>query len=342
MTPADRTGSGSLTLLINTGTPDSPSETDVARYLREFLNDPNIMGMPEGARRLLVDKMIVPGRVRASAARYRRLWRDNGGRSPLLVHTGNLARALTVKLAHPVLPVMRYGTPGPREIADEVLRAEVITLVPLFPQQTYSSYTSALDHLADKVTQLNPDAQLRFCQPYYAHEAFIKAVADVARPHLAADLDLVVISFHAIPETHQLRGIREGVDYDQQCRVTAHLLARELGVPDDRLRVTYQSAIRPMPWLQPQIETEALAWPRSGHRRVAVVCPGFASDCLETSYDIGSKLRDRFIKAGGERFTLVPAVNDDARWVAALATILESQLVAGFPVQARAGVGGAD
>lgn len=334
MTPDDHTTSGSLTLLINTGTPDSASEPDVARYLREFLNDPNIMGMPDAARKLLVDKVIVPGRVRASAARYRQLWRDHDGHSPLLVHTSNLARALTEKLAQPVLPVMRYGTPGPREIAEQVRRAEVVTLVPMFPQQTYSSYNSALDYLVEQVRQLNPDARLRVLRPYYAHEAFIAAVAGVARPHLDDDLDLVVISFHAIPESHHRRGIREGIDYEQQCRVTAHLLARELEVPDDRLRVTFQSAIPPMPWLQPQIETEALAWPRAGHRRVAVICPGFASDCLETSYDIGSKLKDRFVKAGGERFTLVPAVNDDPRWVDALATILGSQLVAELPIQA--------
>lgn len=318
---------GTRTLLVNTGTPDSPDKAAVTEYLSEFLNDPYMMGMPDAVRRVLVDKIIVPGRVGGSSARYRDLFAESGGRSPLAVHSDALAAKLSAELGHPVLPFMRYGHPGIDDIADQLADADEIVIAPMFPQETYSSYVSAAEYAIEQVGTRFPGARLSVLRPYYDHPGFIDSLATSVRPYFTDEYDLMVISFHSIPVSHQVRGARVGMDYQQQCRVTAHLLAEAVGVPDEKLRVTFQSAIKPMKWLEPALETECVAWAHAGTERVLVVCPGFAVDCLETVYDIGSKLAKSFTAAGGTEFTLVPALNAEDHWARALAEILRSDHV---------------
>lgn len=319
--------SGKVTLLVNTGTPASPDQQVVREYLSEFLNDPYIMGMPERVRTALVNRIIVSARVKGSAARYQRLFDDHGGRSPLAFYGDDLASALTEKVEHPVLQLMRYGEPKLDDIADQLADADNIVIAPMFPHETYSSYTSAVEFAVEGLRHRFPKAQLSLLRPYYDHPGYIQALATNLGRYSCDDYDLVVISFHSIPVSHQMRGAREGMDYQQQCRTTAHLLAQAAHVPDEKLRITFQSAIKPMKWLEPALEIESVAWAKSGARRLLVVCPGFVIDCLETVYDIGSKLSDRFIEAGGTEFALVPALNAEEHWIRGLASILNSDLV---------------
>lgn len=316
-----------VTLLVNTGTPDAPDRASVARYLSQFLDDPHIMGMPDAVRSALVNKVIVPGRAGGSSARYQQLWDDHDGGSPLLQHGQRLADALSEALGHRVLQVMRYGNPGVDAVADQLAEDAEINVVPLFPQMSYSNYVSAAEHVVDGLRRRLPGAQLRLLDGYYAHPAFIDALAESVRPHLREDHDLIVASFHSIPVEHQVRGAREGMDYQQQCRTTAELMFEALDVPRHKRRVTYQSAIKPMPWIKPFLEKEWPVWFKQGHQRVLVTCPGFAVDCLETVYDIGDTLGDKFRAAGGTEWKLVPALNDQPHWVAALARIIESDLL---------------
>ncbi|NLA29095.1 MAG: ferrochelatase [Propionibacterium sp.] len=318
---------GTVTLLVNTGTPESPDKAAVKEYLLEFLNDPYMIGMPDAVRRVLVNRVIVPGRVSGSAARYRDLFAEAGGRSPLAVHSEALAAKLSERLDHPVLPFMRYGQPGIEEVAGVLAGAEEIVIAPLFPQETYSSYASAAEYAIAEVSARFPDAKLRVLRPYYDHPGYIDALATSMRPYFSDAYDLVVISFHSIPLSHQIRGARAGMDYQQQCRTTAHLLAKAVGVPDEKLRVTFQSAIKPMKWLGPALETESVVWAKAGVERVLVVCPGFAVDCLETVYDIGSKQAKIFTATGGTEFALVPALNAQDHWAQTLASMLRGDRV---------------
>ena len=204
---------GTVTLLVNTGTPDSPDKTAVKEYLSEFLNDPYMMGMPDAVRRVLVDKIIVPGRVGGSAARYRDLFAQAGGRSPLAVHSEALAVRLSTELGHPVVPFMRYGHPGIDDVVDQLAGADQIVVAPMFPHETYSSYTSAAEYAIEQVSARCPQARLRLLRPYYDHPGYIDSLATSVRPYFTDDYDLMVISFHSIPVSHQVLGALIGIYY---------------------------------------------------------------------------------------------------------------------------------
>jgi ferrochelatase len=331
-------------LLVNLGTPDAPETGAVRRYLREFLGDPRVLDLHPVKRWLLLNGVILPTRPRKSAEAYRKIWTEKG--SPLLVHSRELAdevaRRLTGQLE--VELAMRYGTPS---IAQGVsaLRARGVTsltVFPLYPQYAASSTASSLDEVARVMREGWDLEPVRVVAPFYDDEGFLEAFNEVARPVLgAAAPDHVLFSFHGLPE-RQIRksdpsgghclaspsccdtvGPRNHRCYRAQCYATARALAGRLGLPGDGWTVTFQSRLGRTPWIKPYTDLVLPELAHKGVKKLAVLCPSFVADCLETLEEIALRAREDFLAAGGEALTLVPSLNAHPRWVQAVVDLAQ-------------------
>jgi ferrochelatase len=324
-------------LLVNLGTPAAPTVPAVRRYLREFLSDPRVIDLPAVPRWLLLNLFILPFRPRSSARAYRKVWTDRG--SPLLAHSEDLARAVAGALGGgtPVELAMRYGQPS---IEDAVARlrargAQALTVFPLYPQYAASSTGSTLARVYQVLAEGWDPIPVSVVPPFHGSGGFLDAFAEVARPVLSAGpFDHVLFSFHGLPE-RQIRkseappggfclagagcceavGVRNACCYRAQCFETARQLAGRLGLPPDRHSVSFQSRLGRTKWIEPYTDHVIPALARRGAKHLAVICPSFVADCLETLEEIGLRGAEAFRTAGGERLTLVPSLNAHPIWV---------------------------
>ncbi len=328
-------------LLTNLGTPDAPTTAALRRYLKEFLWDPRVVEQPRWLWWLVLNGIILNTRPAKSAALYRTVWSDDG--SPLLAigkrqrvalekalrarcgdgAAGGLHVELHVELA------MRYGNPSIRaglEALREKQCREIIVL-PLYPQYSATTTGSTFDAVADALKGWRRVPELHMIDAYYDHPAYIAALADRVRAHWAehGEPERLLMSFHGIPE----RYFEAGDPYPCHCRATADLLREALGWDQERAQLSFQSRFGREPWVQPYTDEMLKAWAAEGVKSVDVICPGFTTDCLETLEEIGAENRDYFLAAGGERYSYIPALNDDATHIDALAQIVAQRLGAG-------------
>ena len=328
-------------LLINLGTPDSPEPRDVRRYLREFLSDPRVFDMSPLARWLLLYLVILPFRPKRSAEAYRKIWTSRG--SPLLVHGRELAEKVAAALGGdvPVELAMRYQNPS---IASAMARfrekgIDRIVVLPLFPQKSSSAWGSAVEKVFAEASRLWDVPAIQVVPPFYDQPAFIDAQAEIARPVIAAlRPEKLLMSFHGLPERHVIKSDASGGRhclrsdgccdrivwenrncYRAQCFATARALAGRLGPAAPAWEVAFQSRLGRDPWIRPYTDLQIEELARQGLRRLAVVCPAFVADCLETLEEIGIRGREAFLRAGGEVFALIPSVNSEALWVSGVA-----------------------
>ncbi len=321
-------------LLVNLGTPDAPTTPAVRRYLREFLSDPKVIDVNRLARFLLVNGIIAPFRSPRSAAAYRLIWTDEG--SPLLVHGRRLTDAVRERLiGTPVELAMRYGRPTIDDALGRLAAAGVRRVVcfPLYPQNADSSVGSTVAALEAAARRSKADLTVEFVPPFFDATPFIESAAAVGRPVLAAlDPDHVLFSFHGLPERHVRKADRTGEHclaaeiccaaitdanrgcYRAQSFETARRLAAALDLAGDAWSVAFQSRLGRTPWIRPFTDEVVPALARRGVRRLAVFCPAFVADCLETLEEIGLRAAASFRSAGGDRLELVPCVNADPRW----------------------------
>jgi ferrochelatase len=333
-------------LLVNLGTPASPSVREVRRYLRELLSDPHVLDLPRLGRWALLNLFILPFRPRTSAAIYAKVWTPRG--SPLLVNCQALREGLAERLGagFRVDLGMRYGLPTIRAALGRFAEADVrrIILVPLFPQYASSSTGSAVDHVEDIVAASPQPPQIQAIDPFYQDPGFISALTAVTTSALASfHPDHILMSYHGIPERHVRKtdptghhclsrssccdsvGDANRYCYRAHCFATSRALAAALGLPPERYSVAFQSRLGRIPWIQPYTDLVLPELAARGIRRLAVVCPSFLADCLETLEEIGMRARDQWQALGGEAFLLVPCLNAHPRWVEALATIVQDQ-----------------
>lgn len=324
-------------LLVNLGSPDAPRPLEVRRYLAEFLDDPRVLDLPTPMRRLLLYLFILPFRPARSAEAYAKIWTDRG--SPLVYLTRDLADALAERIPMPVAVGMRYGAPSIAQgLAELQARgAKRILLVPLYPHYAMSSYETVVAR-AFEVARGMPDVDLRVLPPFYGAPGYLDALWGTLRPVVEAEEpDLVLFSYHGIPERHVRRSDASGcwclqvegccdapspahaTCYRHQVLATSRAVASRGGWAPERWAVSFQSRLGRQPWLRPYTDHVLEALPGRGVRRVVVACPSFVSDCLETLEEIGIRGRETFLRAGGERLTLVPCLNTDPSWVAFLA-----------------------
>ena len=341
---------GRATLLLNLGSPDSPSVPDVRDYLHTFLMDRRIIGISYPLRYFLVHHLVVPRRAPKSAAHYRTIWDADAQNFPLISHSASIAQQLAELRREPVAVGMRYGHPGTGE-ALEALAAlpdiEEVVIAPLYPHYARSSYETAVAFALEEIRRLGlRPMRLRLQAPFYGETAYRTALADSVREYLTEPFDRLVISMHGIPLSHIPKACREhnghsahcadrrtwherhGEEdcYRLQCEETRRYLAEDLGLEPERVELVYQSRLGFHDWLQPYMARRVKEFAREGAERIAVVCPGFVCDCLETIQEIDDQGRADFLEAGGKSFTYIPCLNSSTAFVTALSTLLDKTI----------------
>lgn len=320
-------------LLVNLGTPDAPEAPAVRRYLAQFLSDPRVVEIPGWAWRPILHGVILRTRPAKSAAKYATIWTPEG--SPLKVWTEKQAKLLLGALGeggHRVLVryAMRYGNPSIAGELDALKAAGAtrILVLPLYPQYSGTTTASTFDAVADWAGRTRHLPELRFVNRFHDEPLYIEALAQRLLAHWQQQgrPERLVLSFHGVPK----RTLTLGDPYHCECQKTARLLGERLGLPPEQLLVTFQSRFGRAEWLQPYTEPTLRELARQGVRRIDVACPGFVADCLETLEEIAQECRTAFLAAGGSEFRYVPCLNDDPRWIAALAAIAQDHL-AGWP-----------
>lgn len=317
-------------LLIQLGTPDAPTPRALRSYLKQFLWDPRVIELPRPLWWLILNLFVLPSRPRASARLYRNIWTEDG--SPLLIIARNITAAVGARLdaaygtpIHTALG-MTYGSPSiPEALADlKAAGCRRIVVLPLFSHYSSSSTGAAFDAVMSELVTWRWVPEVRTINHFHDEPALIRALARTVREHWAehGEPDLLVTSYHGTPE----RYLRNGDPYHCHCHKTSRLLAGELGLTEDRWRVTFQSRFGREPWLQPYTDVTLEELARSGTGRVDVICPGFRIDCLETLDEIDREYRHAFLRAGGEEFHYIPCLNDRPEHVHLFVDLLRRNL----------------
>jgi ferrochelatase len=331
-------------LLAQLGTPASPSVRDVRRYLREFLSDPRVIDLPAPARWLLVNAVIAPFRAPKSAHAYQSVWTPEG--SPLLVRSRAFAEALQRELGggFRVALGMRYGTPRLADALAELCDAGVARIVafPLYPQVAESSSGTAIAAIRDAVAQRASAPPLAFVPAFFAHAGFIVAVAEKTRAVMErAHCEHLLLSYHGLPERHVRAADPTRAHclanaaccdapppsalascYRAQCFATTRAISAALALTSERVTTAFQSRLGRDPWIKPWTDEELPRLAARGVKRLAVACPSFVADCLETLEEVGIRAKAQWLAHGGEELALVPCVNADASWVRAAAELV--------------------
>lgn len=330
-------------LLVNLGTPDAPTPAAVGSYLREFLMDGFVIDVPKPLRWFLVNVMIVPRRKGQSAKAYQKVQLPEG--SPLLVYTRELAEKVAAQLAvdddrYVVEYAMRYGNPSIAASLAKLHSQDVsrIVVFPLYPQYAESSFETAVVETKRRAQELGYGERVSFFPPFYDRPEFIDAFARrIAAECEPCSPEHIVFSFHSLPERHlrRLDATREhclvkatccdGIGavnkncYRAQCIFTARAIAEQLGLKDDSYTVSFQSRLGRAKWIGPTTENILRELAQRGVKRIAVSCPSFVADCLETVEEMGIRGRKTFLDAGGEELRLIPSLNADPAWVETVA-----------------------
>jgi ferrochelatase len=295
-------------LLINLGTPEAPEPRAVRRYLAEFLSDRRVVEIPPLIWQPILWGAVLTTRPKKSAHAYKLIWREEG--SPLAAITRAQAAALQEALGERVIVdhAMRYGAPaiGERIAALKAAGCERILIAPLYPQYCAATTATANDAAFAALASMRWQPAIRTLPPYHDDPAYIEALKEAVEGELAGlefAPDAIVASFHGMPE----RTLALGDPYHCHCRKTARLLAHALG---RELIVTFQSRFGRAKWLEPATDATLAALPGKGVKRVAVVAPGFAADCLETLEELAIRGRDTFLSSGGSSYAYFPCLND--------------------------------
>ena len=332
----------SALLLVNLGTPKSPAVDDVRAYLREFLGDPYVITLPAPIRFLLLEGIILRTRPKKSAAAYQSIWTERG--SPLMFHSVDLQAAVRERLptSTAVALAMRYGEPSIRNTLAALQKQGVtrICLFPLYPQESLATTTTVIDKVTNEARALQYAPELDVVPGFFDAAEFLAAFTRVAQRALSSfDADHVVLSFHGLPEDH-LRRVDPtrkhcvqdnyaccNVDVDanvhcyrRQCVRTAQGLAKRLGLHDGGWSLAFQSRLRGS-WVTPFTDETLQALAQGGKKRVAVMCPAFVADCLETLEEIQDRAKHDFVAHGGEDLLLIPSLNSEPAWADAVVAI---------------------
>ena len=318
-------------LLINLGTPDAPEPKAVRRYLKQFLSDRRVVEIPPLVWQPILRGLVLTRRPRRSARLYRQVWTDSG--SPLGAITARQAEALQGAFGDGVIVdhAMRYGRPAIGERID-ALRGQGcdrILVAPLYPQYCAATTATANDAVFAHLAGLRAQPALRTLPPYYDDPAYIaslKASAEAALAELSFEPQAILASFHGMPE----RTRRLGDPYHDHCQETARRLGEALG---RELKVAFQSRFGRAKWLEPATDKLLAASPGEGVKRVAVIAPGFAADCLETLEELAIRGRDTFLAAGGTDFAYLPCLNDSDPGMTMLRTLVGRELEGWRPAQ---------
>jgi ferrochelatase len=332
-------------LLLQLGTPDSPSVSDVRRYLTEFLNDPRVIDIPWLARKLLVNLIIVPFRAPKSAKIYKELWEYGKGKSPLMIYTISLQQKLQEKIGNSakVELAMRYGNPSTQSVLEKMRKDnyDKIIIVPLYPQYASASTGTALEKVMKIISQWHVIPELSIISQYWDNEGYLNAFAEIGKKYHHTEYDHVLFSYHGLPE-RQVDKVYE----DKQCsnhsceneinnenkfcyKATAYAttreLAKRLNIPEEKYTVCFQSRLDSK-WLRPFSDEVVEEQAKKGAKKLLVFSPAFVADCLETIIEIGSEYQEIFEEHGGEKVQLVESLNDHPLWVDTIYNLVKERM----------------
>lgn len=326
-------------LLINLGTPEKCDFKSVFSYLRQFLNDPRVIDLPFLIRWPLVNLLILPFRFRKSTHAYQQIWTTEG--SPLLTNSRALIQALSTVLPHHYRPVlaMRYGEPSIQKALSKLQDCEEIIVIPLFPQYASATNGSALATVLQTLATQWNIPNLRVIKDFYRNPHFIDAYAKVIEQNIRGKkTDLLLFSYHGLPKRHlQKSACQETCDphaaclnltknhlycYRAHCYRTSQLLAERLNLSKTDYQVSFQSRLGKTPWITPYTDVILTELIQNGILNLAIVCPSFVSDCLETLEEVNIRARAQWQSLGGHEFTFIPCLNAHPHWVEGLANII--------------------
>lgn len=334
-------------LLINLGTPDSPSVADVRKYLKQFLSDPLVIDINPVARKLLVNAFIVPFRSPKSAEAYKKIWTDRG--SPLLFNTLDLVQKVQTQLGdnYAVEVGMRYGSPSLEQAIYKLISKGIDRLIvfPLYPQYASSSTESSLRAIFEIVGRIKKVPPIKAVPPFFNHPAFINAFA-LQGAELLKNFkpDFLLFSYHGLPErqitcldksqSHCLKKSdccnqiteHNQACYRAHCFATTQLLTQALEQQEIKVpsQMSFQSRLGRTPWIKPYTDLVIPELAQKGIKRLAIYSPAFVADCLETLEELNIRARELFLQNGGEDFLMIPSLNASAPWVDAVCEMIEA------------------
>lgn len=322
-------------LLINLGTPNNPDTRSVKRYLAEFLSDKRVITLPSFLRYILLYGAIIPFRSKQSAHAYQQIWTPKG--SPLLVNSQLLLEKVQARLGenYQVALGMRYGAPSIQMALEELQNCQDITVLPLYPQYSSSATGSSIEVVLNYFSKKNVIPTLYVIRDFHQHPSFIHALATVIRPY-RTDHDYFLFSYHGLPVQHIVQGgclkqcqaqcppITENDSgcYRAQCFQTTRSLALALHLNNKHYGTSFQSRLGKTPWIQPYTDDVLNSLAEQGIKRLAVVCPSFVADCLETLEEIAIRAKAQWCNLGGKELTLIPCLNAHDNWVEAITQII--------------------
>jgi len=335
-------------LLIQLGTPDSPKKSDVRTYLNEFLNDPRVIDYPWLKRKLLVNGIIIPFRVKESTHIYQQLWDLSGGISPLMKYTESKMNLLQERFDKTKEDVtihmaMRYRKPSIESVLEEMRKEnyDKIIIFPLFPHHASATTGTAIEKAVNIIRKWWVIPEISTVNDFYDHEAYIDAMVERTKEFDISSYDRIMFSYHGLPDQHVDKVYDDGLCTDQPCETevnqknklcykaqvyaTTRLLADKLNLKEEDYTVAFQSRLDKN-WLEPFSDKVIEKWAKEGAKRVLAFSPAFVADCLETLVEIGVEYDEDFRALGGEKVQLVPSTNDHPRFIDCLEDLVRERL----------------
>ena len=334
-------------LLINLGSPKSTDPQDVKTYLDEFLMDKYVIDLPYLVRFLLVKGIILNVRPKKSAEAYESIWWENG--SPLIEISKQVQHKLKDIVSQPMALAMRYAEPSIKTGIEDLLNQHAdlkhIIAVPLYPHYAMATTQPVVEKTNDVIAQSFPHLNVDYVPPFFDHPTYVNALHHSIQSKLTSETDYLLFSYHGVPVRHLKKTdptkkhcykikdcchipnpVAHPVCYAHQVKRTTELVMQKIDFPRKKWSWAFQSRLGLDEWLQPFADDEIERLAKSGVKHLAVCCPAFVSDCLETLEEIGEEGRDIFLEHGGESFTLIPCLNDQDLWISSLHTLIQERL----------------
>lgn len=330
-------------LLVNLGSPKSTKVEDVKEYLDEFLMDEKVIDYRWFFRALLVRGIILNTRPKKSAAAYKTVWTEEG--SPLIVITEKIQKKLQKKVNVPVEIGMRYAQPSIESGIQKLVNqgVEEIVLFPLYPQYAMSTTETVIEKAEEVRKKKFPTVKINYIEPFYNRDIYTDCLAESIGEKLPDSYDALQFSYHGVPERHLYKTdptntcsigdccFKENNPshqfcYRHQCFKTTETVIRKLNIPKEKTIVSFQSRLGKDKWIEPYTDKTLEKLPKKGVKNLAIVCPAFVSDCLETLEEISVEGKEEFLEAGGEKFHYIPCLNDEDRWIDVIKTLCDEKL----------------
>ena len=329
-------------LLINLGSPKELTKKSVRQYLKVFLSDDNVLDIPKLLQQLILRLFILPFRPKNTLEAYEKIWTSNG--SPLIISTESIAKKLSKKTGWDVDFAMRYEEPSIEKALINMRNKGIskIYVISLYPHNAMATTITTELETISVANKVSNDFELIFTKPFYDNEIYINAMSNSIKPYIEkGEFDKIIFSYHGIPKRQAKKTDETGDHcfstgqcceipgdgskdcYRSHTRIASTLTAEKLGLSEDQWEIAYQSRIGPG-WLTPFTDKRLAELPKEGKDNIAILCPSFISDCLETLEEIDIRGRETFFTAGGRNMTYIPCLNDSADTIDLLENLVET------------------